>query len=142
MKVTTGVNSVTVEELAGYEQYAFVVSFPADGAKPHGFYVSGPDDRPLTPTFLRRLPLDTVLKAAAEARVVQLGGAPAPADRSRPYGGGEEHTARVAELYLWAIDHGIPPRRAIAARWGRSEATAGRWIAEARRAGHLPPHDA
>ncbi|MEV7611497.1 hypothetical protein [Streptomyces sp. NPDC089799] len=142
MKVTTSANTITVEQVDGYEGYAFVVSFLADGTKPHGFYVSAPADRPVTATFLRRLPFDTLLRAAAEARVAQFSGAPAPAAEGRPYGGGNEHTARVAELYRWAVDHGIPPRRAIAARWGKSEATAGRWIAEARRKGLLPPRDA
>ncbi|WP_374772423.1 hypothetical protein OG756_04090 [Streptomyces sp. NBC_01310] len=63
----------------------------------------------------------------------------APATDGRPCGGGGEHLAKVAEVYQWATERHIPPRRAIATRWARSEDTAGRWIAEARKKGVLPP---
>ncbi|MBT2452845.1 hypothetical protein J7F03_38605 [Streptomyces sp. ISL-43] len=140
MKVTTSTNGIMVEGVEGYEGYAFVVGFPLGGSKPNGFYVSTPDDAPVTPTLIRRLPLDKLLKVAAEARVDELGQALAPTAAGRPYGGGQDHTRKVAEVYDWAVGHGVPPRRAIAARWARSEATAGRWIAEARRMGLIPPH--
>lgn len=141
VKVTTSTNGVTVEELPGYEGYAFVVGFPPGGAKPNGFYVSAAEGAaPVTATFIRRLPLDKLLKIASEARVGEVAGEPETRIEGRRYGGGDEHAVQVAEVYRWAVEHNIPPRSAIATRWARSEATAGRWIAEARKKGVLPPH--
>lgn len=142
MKVTTSTNGVTVEELSGYEGYAFIVGFPPGGTKPNGFYVAAPEGSPVTATFIRRLPLDRLLKVAAEARLGEMAKevSPASVQEGRPYGGGDEHAEAVAEVYNWAVEHGIPPRSAIATRWARSEATAGRWIAEARKKGILSPH--
>ncbi|MFG2754758.1 hypothetical protein [Streptomyces xanthophaeus] len=141
MKITMSGSGVTVEDFPGYEGHSFIVGFPAGGVKPNGFYVKAPDERPVTATWLRRLPLDRLLRVAAEARAAEMAEAVnvAPATEGRPYGGGNEHLGKVAEVYRWAIERNIPPRRAIATRWARSEATAGRWIAEARKKGVLPP---
>ncbi|MBT2406851.1 MULTISPECIES: hypothetical protein [unclassified Streptomyces] len=142
MKVSTTTNAVTVEDLPGYEGYAFVIGYPPGGSKPNGFYVSAPEGSPVTATSIRRLPLDRLLKTAAEAHTEETAKEvpTAAASEGRPYGGGDQHAVAVADVYNWAIEHGIPPRRAIAARWARSEATAGRWIAEARKKQLLPPH--
>ncbi|MFI1279665.1 hypothetical protein ACH4U5_02690 [Streptomyces sp. NPDC020858] len=141
MRITRSGSGVTVEDFPGYEGHSFIIGFPAGGTKPNGFYVKAPDGQPVTATWLRRLPLDRLLRAAAEARAAEIAGEvdSAPATEGRPYGGGGEHLAKVAEVYQWATERNIPPRRAIATRWARSEATAGRWIAEARKKGVLPP---
>ncbi|MEU9085965.1 hypothetical protein [Streptomyces sp. NPDC048357] len=141
MKITATGSGVTVEEFPGYEGCSFIVGFPAGGSKANGFYVKRPDEAPVTATWLRRLPLDRLLRVATEARAAEMAGRvdPAPATEGRPYGGGDEHLRKVAEVHAWATERSIPPRRAIATRWARSEATAGRWIAEARKKGFLPP---
>ncbi|MGE7388684.1 hypothetical protein ACQKM2_24750 [Streptomyces sp. NPDC004126] len=141
MKVTATANGVTLTELPGYEGYEFVFGFSTGAARPSGFFVHAPDGTPLTATAIRRLPLDRLLKAAAEARAEETRARVEPSAAGRPYGGGEEHAAQVAEVYRWAVEHGMPPRRAIATRWARSEATAGRWIAEARRKGLIPARE-
>ncbi|MEV7547556.1 hypothetical protein [Streptomyces sp. NPDC089915] len=140
MKVTSKASGVTVEDVPGYEDTLFLIGYPPNSTKANGFYVKTPDEAPLTSTWLRRLPFDRLLRAAAEARAEEIATAvgSAPAGEGRPYGGGEEHLARVAALFEWATERNIPPRRAIATRWARSEATAGRWIAEARKSGLIP----
>ncbi|MFJ9849600.1 hypothetical protein [Streptomyces sp. NPDC101150] len=141
-KVSTGADSVTVTDLPGYEGCLFIVGFPPGESQPNGFFVrmtEGATVR-LTPTLLRRLPYDRLMKIAVEVRVRQLGEAVAPEAGVRPYGGGDEHARAVAEVYQWAVEHGISPRKAVASRWAKSEATAGRWITQARKLGLLPPY--
>ncbi|MEV0318303.1 hypothetical protein ACIBKX_08570 [Streptomyces sp. NPDC050658] len=141
-KISTSAHSVTVTGLPGYDDYEFVIGFNAGASDPNGVFIR--TDRPhtvrLTATTLRRLPYDRLLKIAAEARVRQLGEKMAPEAGDRPYGGDEAHARAVAEVYRWAVDHSVPPRKAIAARWAKSEATAGRWITQARKQGLLPPY--
>jgi hypothetical protein len=135
--------SVTIKDMPGYEGCEFVVGFVPDQPVLNGLYVRITDealaDVSLTPTFLRRLPYDRLLKMASEEKIKALGESVAPEAAGRPYGGGETHTRAVARVYQWAVTNNMPPRRAIAARWGKSEGTAGRWIAEARKLGLLPP---
>ncbi|MEV7520668.1 hypothetical protein [Streptomyces sp. NPDC091371] len=120
----------------------FIVEFGPGESLPNGFFIrtTEPETVRVTPTMLRRLPYDRLLKLAAEVRVKQLGEAAAPDASERRYGGDDAHARAVAEVYRWAVDHGIPPRKAIAARWAKSEATAGRWITQARKLGLLAPY--
>ncbi|MEU9110573.1 hypothetical protein AB0D04_01930 [Streptomyces sp. NPDC048483] len=142
LKVSTSADGVTVANLPGYDECLFVIGFAPGDIHPNGFFIrtTKPDAVRLTPTMLRRLPYDRLLKIATEVRTKQLGEAMAPDAGARPYGGGDEHARAVAEVYHWAVDHGVPPRKAIAARWAKSEATAGRWITQARKLGLLPPY--
>lgn len=143
VEISTSAETVTVE-LPGYEGCQFVIGFPPGGSLPNGFYVRtvDPDVVRLTPTMLRRVPYDRLFKVAAQERVKQLGEEAAPgAAPKRRYGGDDEHVRAVAEVYEWAVANKVPPRKAIAARWGKSEGTAGRWITEARKLGALPPYD-
>lgn len=143
-KISTSADGVTVTELPGYDDYVFVIGFAPGDSNPNGVFIRStqPDTARLTSTALRRFPYDRLLKLATEVRVRQRGEAAAPEVGTRPRGGGEEHAQAVAEVYQWAVDHSVPPRKAIAARWAKSEATAGRWVADARRRGLLPPHRA
>jgi hypothetical protein len=49
----------------------------------------------------------------------------------------DDDLRKVAEVYRGAHAARNPPTRAVAARFGVSRSTAGRWIGEARRRGHL-----
>ncbi|MFJ8015128.1 hypothetical protein [Streptomyces sp. NPDC096339] len=139
VKISTSVDGVTMTEVPGYDECTFIVGFPPGESHPNGFFIrmTSPESPRLTPTVLRRLPYDRLLKIAAEVRVKQLGAAVVPHVADRRYGGDTDHARAVAEVYLWAVDHGIAPRKAIAARWAKSEATAGRWITQARKLGLL-----
>ncbi|MFK0224008.1 hypothetical protein ACIQWN_38260 [Streptomyces vinaceus] len=141
MKITNTASGVTIEEVDGYPGALFLVGFPPEGTTPNGIFVKTPEGQAATATWVRRLPLDTLFRIAATARAAEIAEEvhPGTADESRPYGGGTAHLAKVAELYQWATERGISPRTAIATRWAKSEATAGRWITEARKAGALPP---
>jgi hypothetical protein len=48
-----------------------------------------------------------------------------------------DHLARVAEVYRGAIDDGRPPKKAVSTEFMVSQATAGRYIMQARKQGHL-----
>ena len=123
-----------------HEGFAFVVGFPPGLPDPNGFYlaVQDPAKARINPTLMRRLPYDRILRKAAQLRVAQL--SKGEAER-RPHGGDDDFRRQVAEVYAWATANNIPPRKAIAERWGKSEATAGRWIADARKAGVLAPYE-
>lgn len=123
-------------------------------------------DLSLTTSILRKLKLDTLVREARQARATpafgsgdQLPGGTtdmsfeedtdpdrrsmasrvdptASATRSRrPMT--DELLRHVASVYARAFLSGEPPRRAVAATFGVSSATASRWIASARRRGFL-----
>ena len=46
---------------------------------------------------------------------------------------------RVGVAYTAAVAHGLPPAKTLAAESDTPPGTVNRWIAEARRRGHLPP---
>jgi hypothetical protein len=50
-----------------------------------------------------------------------------------------DHLERVAEIYRQAIDAGRPPKKAVSTEFTVSQATAGRYIMQARKQGHLGP---
>jgi len=54
-------------------------------------------------------------------------------------GWGDDHYRQVAQVYMEAADNGDPPTRAVEQHFDVPRPTAGRWVAVARRAGHLRP---
>ena len=51
----------------------------------------------------------------------------------------DEHLAEVAKVYREAAAAGQPPTQAVAIHFERARSTAGRWVVQARQAGHLRP---
>ncbi|PVD04518.1 hypothetical protein [Streptomyces sp. CS014] len=104
-------------------------------------HVEAADGKPLTPTRLRRIAWDRALGTASKERVAAVAAATGPAVQ-RPYGGGSTaHLNQVAETFAQAVARNLPARQVIAEKWGRSPATAGRWIAQAREQGLIPSRD-
>lgn len=61
---------------------------------------------------------------------------------TKPYSRkGPAHWGRVATIYRFALDQGVPPREAVAQAFETSLKTASRWLAAARQAGVLGSYE-
>jgi hypothetical protein len=105
---------------------------------------------PVTTEAIRAVPVKHLIRRAIESQTYELvqwsrGQEPkyelmpelAPPDVRRS--GADEMARWVATAYQLAIALNEPPTKSIQDRLGVSRATAGRWVAEARRQGLLPP---
>lgn len=116
---------------------------PRRGELPAGLRVR---DLVVTAEALRRLPLTELRAAGLHALQLELHealdvlGAPGKAPGQRSWD--DEHYLRVAQVYRAAEDAGTAPRQVIAERWQVEPPTVSRWLAEARRRGHLAPYRA
>lgn len=107
---------------------------------------------PVTTEALREVPVKRMIKTALEWAVLEWTGPPGgvqiarsrpgkpPADLAR--GGMTDEALRwVVQIHEVATVLGDPPTKSVQDELGISRATAGRWVAEARRRGMLPPAD-
>ncbi len=107
-----------------------------------GVHVINPDGPPITSGDLRRLELPRLIReirAQVHANVAADAGR-GPASRTQ-----EEKLDRVARVYGEALKRGEPPVVAVAEHFSHVTGnpvkvkTASNWVAQARRAGKLPP---
>ncbi len=98
----------------------------------------------VTADALRRLPLTELREAGLRMQRLELHealdvlGAPGKAAGQRSWG--DDHYERVARAYRAAEEAGQAPRLVIAERWQVEPPTVSRWLAKARRRGHLEPY--
>lgn len=101
-------------------------------------------DLVVTAEALRRLPLTELREAGLRMQRLDLFealdvlGAPGKKPGRRSWD--DEHYRRVAQVYRAADEAGTAPRHVIAKRWQVEPPTVSRWLAEARRRGHLEPY--
>lgn len=107
---------------------------------------------PVTTEALREVPVKRMIKTALEWTMLEWSGPPEgvqvaksqprrpPADLAK--GGMTDEALRwVVQIHELATVLGDPPTKGVQDELGISRATAGRWVAEARRRGMLPPVD-
>jgi hypothetical protein len=121
---------------------------------------------PITGTILRQVPLDRIVREIADVAARQLRRVfdpltgeeravwmPAVAStegqhalkraQKRPTGRGaklrDAELQEAADIYRAAFEHGDHPTEAVRKHFWLSRSSAGRWVAEARRRGFLPP---
>jgi len=125
-----------INDLPGWDAWSFVVSLDRRCVT-----VIAPPGQMVTAPMWRRMPIGTALRFVTDARQQDIFKALAVAEdaatQRRPYGGSNEHTWAVVAAYRDALACDLTPVPALAARFKTSERTAERWIADARRAGHL-----
>jgi hypothetical protein len=111
------------------------------------------DGPPLSGEFLRQVPIGRIVREIA-SRVAQEGDLTPGRLRTRqearrlaskayhPQRGrrlSDEHLEDVADVYRIAYNENRWPTETVMQKFGTSRATAGRWVAEARRRRFLPP---